>query len=707
MAIPANINLANILGQQQQTKPQGIDINSLLNVPAPMASNAILGVPSARTPSMSSDIMGYVPAFQPSTPYSATNLPEFMQGYKQTPSGRFVMSQGLLGVAPTIDNVQSLFSKGYASEYDPLERQFQESFALDPSLFGNTYRSGYMVPGVPRGMAEDTSSGNMANILAAGLALKQGMPLIEDAFGAAGKVVSPLTKPVEEKGGSIFEDYVTSPVKKKVIDPLVAGYQGSEFKKDIVDPFVGGVEDFGKWVDNTFDKPEFINNAQEKAKEYIRQFKESDIYKSGEVALRLGNDAFKAYGNIENFANDPTATGAFKAIDSMSKLNSYLPDNMSQGLEKIAASVGPATGLIIDGASIASIAAAIDDPSVENLAQAYGGLDYLAMNYAPGDMSFGLPGAENIAGIGSIIGGLKALEGGIESPGEALQVATGAATAAKMFGSSAISGIGSSALSFLGPAAGLYTAYQILNKPEANLGHAIVGRDDFGGYSISSEGYKGEGESIAKPEANAAMIVLGELERNYGYKFNPDAWEDVNKRVDFNNGRWERGAHDVIIDALQKGALVPTENTPRGLDFGNMLKDARFYMSEAQYTTNKSMPSYARGQERARQMQASEAYGPEGPHPLEVQRMKMGLDPFQIQADIGEAFGRIDASKLDFSGLPTIDTSAYQPAPQPEYYDVAGQRYTPEQLKNVFGAGISFPTPFAEFTAPRYGQGLR
>jgi len=262
-------------------KPTTVDIQSLLNVPAPMASGAIMGTPAPRTPSMSSDMMGYVPAFQPSTPYSATNLPEFMQGYEQTPSGRFVMSQGLLGMAPDVANVQSLFSKQYGQEYDPLEQQFQESFALDPSLFGNIYRAGGMIPGVPRGMTEDTSGNNMAGYLAAGLALKEGWPLLEDAWNAGGKVVSPLTKPVEEKGGNIFEEYITSPIKKNVIDPVVSGYQGSEFKKDIVDPFVGKVEDFGNWIDETFDKPEFINNAQEKAKEYIKAFKESDIYKAG------------------------------------------------------------------------------------------------------------------------------------------------------------------------------------------------------------------------------------------------------------------------------------------------------------------------------------------------------------------------------------------------------------------------------------------
>ena len=654
---------------------------------------------------MSSDIMGYVPSFQPANPYSATNLPEFMQGYEQTPSDRFVMSQGLLGMAPDVANVQSLFSKQYGQEYDPLEQQFQESFALDPSLFGNIYRAGGMIPGVPRGMTEDTSGNNMAGYLAAGLALKEGWPLLEDAWNAGGKVVSPLTKPVEEKGGNIFEEYITSPIKKNVIDPVVSGYQGSEFKKDIVDPFVGKVEDFGNWIDETFDKPEFINNAQEKAKEYIKAFKESDIYKAGELAIDVGTDAFKAYGNIENFVNDPTATGAFKAIDSMSKLNSYLPENMSQQLQGITASIGPATGLIIDGASIASIAAAIDDPSVENLAQAYGGLDYLAMNYAPGDMSFGLPGAENVAGIGSIIGGLKALEGGIESPGEALQVATGAASAAKMFGSQAISGYGSTALSFLGPATALYSAYQILSKPEANLGHAIVGRDSYGGYSIESEGYKGQGESIAKPEANAAMLVLGELERNYGYKFDADAWEKVNKRVDFDNGRWVRGAHDVIIDALQQGALIPTENTPQSLDFGSMLKDARFYMSEAPYTTNKSMSSFARGQERARQMQESEAYGPEGPHPLEVERMKMGLDPFQWSADINEQFGRLDLSGLDFSALGIPQTTlASQPAPPPEeYIELDGKKYKLSEFRKEFGNVSLMPDIFAGFTAPNYG----
>jgi len=702
-----------------------INVQSLLNVPVPIANNSILGTLSASTPPMSSNTMGYIPSFQPSTPYSATNLPEFMKGYQQTPSGRFVMSQGLLGVAPTIDKVQSLFSKGYASEYGPLEQKFQESFALDPSWFGNIYRAGGLIPRTFTGTTEDSSSG-LAGDIAVGLALKEAYPYAEDLLNVVTDPLSEKVKNIEESLGEKFEEkvtqpvketviepiktgfeeYVTEPVKETVIDPVVEAYKESALKKDIVDPLVDEVQQFGKKLDETFDKPEFINIAQEKAKEYIKEFKESDIYKAGETAIDIGTDALKAYGNIENVIKDPNPMNAFKAIDAMDKLTTYLPEDAQKSLQEITADIGPITGVVLDGLAVASIANAFEDPSVENLANAYGSVDYLATQGAFGtDLSTGLPGAENIAGIGTIVGGLKALEGGIDSPGEALQVATGAATAASMFGGgTAIGSAGAAALPVLGPVAALYGAFEILNKPEANLGHAVVGRDDYGGYSIESEGYKGEGENITKPEASAAMLVLGELERNYGYKFDADAWEKVNKRVDFDNGKWVRGAHDVIIDALQQGALIPTENTPQGLDFGSMLKDARFYMSEAPYTTNKSMSSYARGQERAKQLQESEAYGPEGPHPLEVERMKMGLDPFQWSADISEQFGRLDLSGLDFSGLniPQV-ASDYQPAPEPEYYTVDGQQYTPAQLQNIFGGGISIPSPFAGFTAPQYG----
>jgi len=684
MAVPLNIadSIKDLLGQsnllpQQQLGQGGIDVQSLLNVKPPSLFNAPVGqmmMPDAQSGGSS---FGYAPAFQPSTPYSATNLPEFMQGYEQTPSGRFVMSQGLLGVPPTMDNVQSLFSQGYASEYAPLEQQFQESFALDPSWFGNVYRSGYMIPSMPRGMTEDTSSplGGIAGVLAGGAALKALTPYTDDiasAIGLSGDGVSSGTGL-----GSWFKD----------IDLSSSG------------------TGIGTWFKENFNKPEFINNAQEKAKEYLAEIKKSDLYKAGQTAFDIGGDAFNAYGRIENFVNNPNPMDAFKAIDAMNKLTTYLPEDLQKSVQGIAADIGPAVGVVLDTSAVASIVNAFDNPTPVNIANAYGSLDYFAQQGRLGSNISGLPYAENIAGIGNIIGGLQALEGGIDSAGEALQVATGAATAASMFGGgTAIGSAGTAALPVLGPVAALYGAYQILNKPEANLGHAIVGRDDFGGYSISSEGYKGEGESIAKPEANAAMLVLGELERNYGYKFNPDAWEQVNKRVDFDNGRWVRGAHDVIIDALQKGALVPTEGTPRSLDFVNMLKDARLYMSEAPYTTNKSMSSFARGQERARQMQESEAYGPEGPHPLEVERMKMGLDPFQWSADIGEQFGRLDLSGLDFSALnlPQV-ASDYQPAPEPEYYTLDGQQYTPAQLQNIFGGGISIPNPFAGFTAPRYG----
>jgi hypothetical protein len=165
--------IAQAQSYQLPPVPQPVSAPPRIAVPEASSLPKISNIDFAPQPGMP----GYAPAFQPSSPYSATNLPEFMKGYQQTPSGKFVMSQGILGMPPQIDKVQSLFSQGYAKEYQPLETQFQESFAFDPSMFGNIYRSGQLIPGMTPPDFGQPEPINPAAAIAGAVAIKEALSL--------------------------------------------------------------------------------------------------------------------------------------------------------------------------------------------------------------------------------------------------------------------------------------------------------------------------------------------------------------------------------------------------------------------------------------------------------------------------------------------------------------------------------------------------
>ena len=552
-----------------------VTANSLLNLPAPISAGTLLATPVAIPQQQAIDFStpggpGYAAAFQPGSPYSATNLPEFMKDYQQTPSGKFVMNQGILGMPPQIDKVQSLFSQGYAQEYAPLEQQFQESFAFDPSMFGNIYRSGQLIPSagtIPT--YEERQSVDPASAIAGVLGAKE---LLSYGENLIDKITPSVTVDKQAQEGQTlaekFEESVTQPVKKAVVDPAVQAWQESDIKKSIDTAYTtqkeyvrdAGLRDienstkkFLTKLDEKYDKPTWLNTFQEQV-------------------LPSGKTAFEAYGNIENFAENPTPEKLFKATDSIQELNAFLPQDLQIELP------GDVVGGLADASAGLALVNAFEDPTAENLAQAYGAADHIAMNYASGDISTGLPGAENIAGIGNIIGGVKALEGGIESPGEAIQAATGLATAASMLGTGAVASTGTAALGVLGPVgAGLAVAGLLgSGRESASFGTADVGFDaNANKFFVGEESSKkGAGQAVI-PEAQATELVLNELTQNYGYEVDPQKIKDVDTKVSYDKGQFARGVNDIIIDALDSGALKPTANTPSGIDFGTMFDEAR------------------------------------------------------------------------------------------------------------------------------------
>ena len=551
-----------------------VTTNSLLNLPAPISPGTLLATPVAIPQQQAVNFNtaggpGYAAAYQPGSPYSATNLPEFMKDYQQTPSGKFVMNQGILGMPPQIDKVQSLFSQGYAQEYQPLEQKFQESFAFDPTMFGDMYRAGQLVPSVTMPTVDQGSGLNPALALAGAGAIKELYPYAENFVKGfiPDSVPQPEPQgPPEQTFAQKFEEKVTQPVKAKTIDPIVNAWQESDLKKNI-DKFISA-------ADEKFDKPKWLNSLQEK------------VFPSGKTAFEL-------YGNIENFAKDPTPQSVFKVTDSIQELNTFLPEDMQIKLP------GGIVGGVADVSAGLAVVEALKEPTVENLTQAYVAADHIATNYSDTLGVDGLPGADVIGNVGTIIAGIKAAEGGIDSAGEAISVANAAALATSLATKGAATGtaaatagtVAGAVSSALTPLTAAIALEQILAEdmsvkdvlqslPEvgrwfggggSTFGTATLKYDENNNdFVFGSEKSKKGGWQYTMPEMHATNLVLNELTNNLGFEVDQDKLKDVNTTIDIDNGNPVRASNDIVIDMINAGAIKPTANTPNDIDWGNL-----------------------------------------------------------------------------------------------------------------------------------------
>ena len=499
-----------------------------------------------------------------------------MKDYQQTPSGKFVMNQGILGMPPQIDKVQSLFSQGYAQEYQPLEQKFQESFAFDPTMFGDMYRAGQLVPSVTMPTVDQGPGLNPALALAGAGAIKELYPYAEDFVKGLipDSVPQPEPQgPPEQTFAQKFEEKVTQPVKAATIDPVVAAWQESDLKKNI-DKFISA-------ADEKFDKPKWLNSLQEK------------VFPSGKTAFEL-------YGNIENFAKDPTPQSVFKVTDSIQELNTFLPEGMQIKLP------GGIVGGVADVSAGLAVVEALKEPTVENLTQAYVAADHIATNYSDTLGVDGLPGADVIGNVGTIIAGIKAAEGGIDSAGEAISVANAAALATSLATKGAATGtaaatagtVAGAVSSALTPLTAAIALEQILAEdmsvkdvlqslPEvgrwfggggSTFGTATLKYDENNNdFVFGSEKSKKGGWQYTMPEMHATNLVLNELTNNLGFEVDQDKLKDVNTTIDIDNGNPVRASNDIVIDMISAGAIKPTANTPNDIDWGNLFTKAREY----------------------------------------------------------------------------------------------------------------------------------
>ena len=560
---------------QQLTSQQ---IQEMLNIAAPSIN---VEAPSSANLQTAGSNIGYIDG-QRQTPYSAEELPEWMANFQQIGPTSFAPNQGLFQQAPTVSSIQSTMPQDYVEEYADLERLFQESIAVDPSEFGDIYRGGTILPRQPSSFSQEDEFQNLPAILAGAGAISKLYPYFEDVakipLQAAQAALPDIKKseeenvfekyvedPFQEYIGEPFEKIVIEPIEKNVIEPI---------KESVVDPIadsLSGIVDSSK---------SFLDNV------------------AGGADL-----LFSATANIQNMISNPSAVNSDKAVESVNAIGSAL--NSEGDLVPL-----PMEDALHDIGSVAALAKALEDPNAANLAQAYAAADDLALTYT--DMN-SLPAANMVGQIGTALAGIEALDGGIDSVGEAAAVAAAtqaaaaiveqvATNAAVKAAAASTAGAAGAASSFLGPIATAIAIEDILaedlsvkdilqNLPlgigrvfgggGSTFGTADLARDAEGNYIIGAEKSKNKGYEYILPETNAAGYVLKSLEEQYGFEFNPEAWGDVNKRVTFDtkSGKdktpFGTTSQDIVVDALQKGALKATANTPTDIDWTSLFTEAR------------------------------------------------------------------------------------------------------------------------------------
>jgi hypothetical protein len=85
---------------------------------------------------------------------------------------------------------------------------------------------------------------------------------------------------------------------------------------------------------------------------------------------------------------------------------------------------------------------------------------------------------------------------------------------------------------------------------------------------------------------HATNLILNELTDNLGFELDQNKLKGISTTIDIDNGNVNRGANDIVIEMIEKGAIKPTANTPNNIDWGNLFTEARKYSSG--YTEQKT-----------------------------------------------------------------------------------------------------------------------
>ena len=184
---------------------------------------------------------------------------------------------------------------------------------------------------------------------------------------------------------------------------------------------------------------------------------------------KLGGEFYDSAQGINNFKNNPNSATALEFLDSLERINGLitgtpemlttLPDIEIEGVGTIEGDTVQGSSLFTseqrlnfqNAASLYSIGSYIENPTVEGTAGAYGSILHLTnptsgivdnpqiYEALGGDKVAGL--VDNAGNLVAVYNAIEALEGGVDGVGEALTVASGFASGAKIAGFTQFAGI--------------------------------------------------------------------------------------------------------------------------------------------------------------------------------------------------------------------------------------------------------------------------
>ncbi|MDB2408277.1 hypothetical protein N9W09_00650 [Crocinitomicaceae bacterium] len=544
-----------------------LDIQALTNVPMPNVQPALPRV----------------------SPYSASNLPEFMQQRVEVAPGLFGPQQGLLGAAPV----------GAPADYGALEQQFVESFAARPEYFGRSYTPGAMMPGglefAPMSTDEpfDFEQGlKTAALLKAAYELKD--PLKEKLF-------DPI---IESKPVQALADVAMKPVHGlvKMVDAIIPPGTGTAIQET---------------------KDKFLNAIDERF-----NFGTGDTIDNLKKTFEGVSDAYGFIGDIENAVTRPGAQSMKAGIDAAESLNmllrgqEYLPGGSIRGIEipgvgeltdmTTEVVAGKKTGDIVSGGQVVSdevanalilgasaydVANFAKDPSVKDAPGAYDSASEIYKFSTGKDLpGVNTPYLQGPLAAVNVFNAAEALKGGLDTPGEVATVmsAIPSATYLGSLGASAVgatqtaASLSSLAGSLAGPLAIGATVIALPDMLEGGAAGEIprsyrtLGFED-GNLSVldarkidKAQGPTETGKREFVPEQTEnAMDFVNWLQNSMGYQVDQTAlkkWEasDQDQIVD-QYGYFEQrhkledpsvNAADFVTNMLRAGVLKPTAETP-------------------------------------------------------------------------------------------------------------------------------------------------
>ena len=558
MAVPEMLSFED-LQDILTSAPTGISAPAGVSAPPAMPQIEFMGVPTTvgvpslvDAPAMPlGDVLGsqitYIERPENIT-YSPENLPEFMKDFEQISPTLFAPSQGVFAEAPVVDTIQPLMPQQYVDEYADLERAFQESIALDPTMFGGMYRSGIYMP--TRIMGDEVPEDEILDFAGA---------------AALAQTLSDIFPRIEKPEVDLPEIDLGEPkidVPSIDVPELDVSLPSADLSIPEIDVSLPAIPDILPEIDfPSIDVPSGggLSNL-------IPDFSLPEI-------PDVVEESAQAVGEIINLVEDPSVKAAGEAIEQINIAGK------EGGLEGDIISGGTET-FVTTTAAGAAISDAIEDPSAANLAQAYEAVDYLTNTYAGTDLLSG----EDLAGeFGSILSGIDVLEDGIDSPADAIAVSEAMQSISSLTGAQTAFDVSSSISSFLKPISSVHLGAEAINFADRALQGGAYGEYPNSSGSVSWDGSKFvSGESRGTDGASStwgyaaqdsAIYGLNKLINN-GFIVDSDkANEVLNSGVgnissnSYYNTKENRSnsPQKVIYELLKSGAITPTENTPESV----------------------------------------------------------------------------------------------------------------------------------------------